>query len=98
MTAPSEARRSLVRTNAPPLPGFTCWNSRILKIVPSTSTCVPLRNWFVVITTHEGSGVASSDHRQLLRERGQDLAALVGHHHKVLDPHAKATGQVHPRL
>ena len=28
-----EARRSFVRTNAPPLPGLTCWNSTILKIV-----------------------------------------------------------------
>ena len=34
ITLPSEARRSFVRTNAPPLPGLTCWNSRILKIVP----------------------------------------------------------------
>ena len=30
ITLPSDARRSLVRTNAPPLPGFTCWNSTIL--------------------------------------------------------------------
>ena len=29
LTLPSSSLRSLVRTNAPPLPGFTCWNSRI---------------------------------------------------------------------
>ncbi len=38
MTAPSLARRSLVRTNAAPLPGLTCWNSITLYTVPSTST------------------------------------------------------------
>src|SRR4051794_26222235 len=50
MTLPSEARRSLVRTNAPPLPGLTCWNSTILKTVPSTSMWAPFLNWLVLIT------------------------------------------------
>src|SRR3954447_9067692 len=49
MTAPSLARRSFVRTNAPPLPGLTCWNSRILKMVPSTSMWLPFLNWLVEI-------------------------------------------------
>ena len=48
MTAPSLARRSFVRTNAPPLPGLTCWNSMILKTVPSTSMWFPFLNWFVL--------------------------------------------------
>src|SRR3954468_15648750 len=51
MTLPSLARRSLVRTNAPPLPGLTCWNSRILKTVPSTSMWLPFLNWLVLIAT-----------------------------------------------
>src|SRR3954453_6365721 len=55
MTAPSDARRSLVRTNAPPLPGLTCWNSRILKIVPSTSMWLPFLNWLVEITGSKAS-------------------------------------------
>src|SRR3954452_17135763 len=50
ITAPSSARLSLVRTKAPPLPGFTCWNSTILKTVPSTSMWVPFLNWLVLIT------------------------------------------------
>ena len=29
ITAPSSTLRSFVRTNAPPLPGLTCWNSTI---------------------------------------------------------------------
>src|SRR6185312_1780383 len=49
MTAPSLERFNFVRTNAPPLPGFTCWNSTILKTVPSTSIWVPFLNWLVLI-------------------------------------------------
>ena len=49
ITAPSLVRRSFVRTNAPPLPGLTCWNSRILKTVPSTSMWLPFLNWLVEI-------------------------------------------------
>ena len=54
ITAPSDERRSFVRTNAPPLPGFTCWNSRILKIVPSTSMWLPFLNWLVEIMWRAG--------------------------------------------
>src|SRR6478672_6259205 len=49
ITLPSAARRSFVRTNAPPLPGLTCWKSTILKIVPSTSMWLPFLNWLVLI-------------------------------------------------
>ena len=49
ITLPSLVRRSLVRTKAPPLPGLTCWNSMILKTVPSTSMWLPFLNWFVEI-------------------------------------------------
>src|SRR6185312_10044710 len=61
ITAPSEARRNLVRTNAPPLPGFTCWNSTILKIVPSTSMWLPFLNWLVLIRANQSfwSGISS---------------------------------------
>src|SRR3954454_19983263 len=50
ITEPSSIRRSLVRTKAPPLPGFTCWKSMILKIVPSISMWDPFLNWLVEIT------------------------------------------------
>src|SRR4051794_7775847 len=55
ITAPSAARRSFVRTNAPPLPGLTCWNSMILKTVPSTSMWFPFLNWLVLITASKPS-------------------------------------------
>ena len=54
ITAPSSIRRSFVRTNAPPLPGLTCWNSMIRKILPSTSMWVPFLNWLVEITAAGG--------------------------------------------
>src|SRR5881275_102201 len=86
ITAPSLARRSLVRTNAPPLPGLTCWNSRILKIVPSTSMWLPLRNWLVEIMRPTSvGGTPSLDDKQLFAQRAQDLAAGFGHGHQVLD-------------
>ena len=40
----------LVRTNAEPLPGFTCWNSMISNGSPSTSIFRPLRNSDVSMT------------------------------------------------
>src|SRR4051794_3355563 len=58
MTAPSAVRRSFVRTNAPPLPGLTCWNSRILKTVPSTSMWLPFLNWLVLIMGLAGQGTS----------------------------------------
>src|SRR3954451_14865315 len=58
ITAPSAARRSFVRTNAPPLPGLTCWNSTILKTVPSTSMWLPFLNWLVEITAIQLRGAA----------------------------------------
>src|SRR6478609_3551088 len=38
---------SFVRTKAPPLPGLTCWNSTMRHVWPSSSICIPLRNWLV---------------------------------------------------
>ena len=48
---------SLVRTNAPPLPGLTCWNSTMRHVWPSSSMCMPLRNWLVETTSAMGAPV-----------------------------------------
>src|SRR4051812_13832780 len=69
ITFPSVARRSFVRTNAPPLPGFTCWNSMILKTVPSTSMWLPFLNWLVEIV-----GISPSNHK--LSVRPKSVAAM----------------------
>src|SRR2546423_322023 len=100
ITAPSLARRSLVRTNAPPLPGFTCWNSMILNTVPSTSMCDPLRNWLVEIMRWASveRWLPLLDDAQVLRDAGEDLGAALGHDDEVLDPHTQLAGQVHAGL
>ena len=50
-TLPRSTALSFVRTNAPPLPGLTCWNSTMRQTTPSTSTCMPFLNWFVLIVS-----------------------------------------------
>src|SRR5205823_5515586 len=46
-TEPELSDFSFVRTNAPPFPGLTCWNSTMRQGSPSSSMCMPFRNWFV---------------------------------------------------
>ena len=46
-TAPESRLRSRERTKAPPLPGFTCWNSMMRQTEPSSWMCIPFRNWLV---------------------------------------------------
>src|SRR6266516_2821222 len=47
-TAPFFTFRSLVRTNAPPFPGFTCWKSMTWKSTPSSSKVIPRLRSFVL--------------------------------------------------
>jgi len=47
-TAPESMFLTLVRTNAPPLPGLTCWNPTMRQTPPSSSMCIPFLNWFVL--------------------------------------------------
>src|SRR5919205_596213 len=42
-TLPVTTFFSLVRTNAPPLPGLTCWNSTTFQSWPSMLSTTPLR-------------------------------------------------------
>src|SRR6476646_10503804 len=58
---------SSVRTNAPPLPGLTCWNSTMRQVWPSSSMCMPLRNWLVETTSAMG---AECSHGQTARVPG----------------------------
>src|SRR6266550_3838668 len=46
-TEPESSDFSFVRTNAPPLPGFTCWKSTIRQVWPSSSMCMPVRKSLV---------------------------------------------------
>ena len=48
-TLPFFKLRNLVRTNAPPFPGLTCWNSTTVKSPLSSSSVIPFFRSFVVI-------------------------------------------------
>src|SRR4051794_2440173 len=110
ITAPDSRFLSFVRTNAPPLPGFTCWKSMIRHTVPRCSMCIPFLNWFVLTISAMTAGGyllllperrrarPLADREQVLRERGQDLAPLLGHDDQILDATPPHTGEVEPRL
>src|SRR3954466_16042666 len=52
-TWPVSTFLSLVRTNAPPLPGLTCWNSTTFHSTPSRSRVMPFFRSLVVATEAE---------------------------------------------
>src|SRR5918999_1771290 len=95
-TAPESSAFSFVRTNAPPLPGFTCWNSTMRQAAPSSWMCMPFLNWLVE-TTSAMAAPSLADGDQLLSELRQPLAAAVRDQHHVLDPDAAAPRQVDAR-
>ena len=47
-TLPDSTFFSVVRTNAPPLPGLTCWNSTTVQSWPSILSTRPFLRSFVV--------------------------------------------------
>src|SRR6187549_2214269 len=78
ITAPVRTFLSLVRTNAPPLPGFTCWNSTTFMRLPSRLSVMPfLRSLVVAIPSPYQVSV---DH---LGQDGQRDAA--GAQHQVVE-------------
>src|SRR6266508_86242 len=112
-TAPVLTFRSFVRTKAPPLPGFTCWNSITWNRVPSSSSVIPffkslvetltwLLRWWAGIGSRRpksrgGRDVASRREEVLTRPR-EGPAPVHRHLDHVLDPDPAHTGKVHARL
>src|SRR5437763_5419819 len=80
---------SLVRTNAPPLPGFTCWNSTTFHSTPSRSSVMPFLRSFVVATAARLLYL-----EKIPRGRGERLGAVGTDEHGVLDPDPAPAGQV----
>src|SRR4051812_11694185 len=97
-TLPVSRALSFVRTNAPPLPGLTCWNSTIRQTVPSIPMCIPLRNWLVLIVSATRGPRPSPCVHEGLRVTREHLVPVVGHDDQVLDAHAEPIGKVHARL
>src|SRR5438132_460379 len=78
-TEPLSIDFTFVRTNAPPLPGLTCWNSTMRHTEPSSSMCIPFLNWFV-LTTSATARQSTRSLRALLAEtaRSRSLAPRPG--------------------
>src|SRR6266540_4542664 len=95
-TAPLSRFFTFVRTNAPPLPGFTCWNSTIRQTPPSSSMCIPFLNWFVL--TVSAIGTSLGNRHEFLGEHGQHLAAVLRDDDQILDPDPAEAGEVDPRF
>ena len=66
-----------MRTNAPPLPGLTCWNSTIRKSWPSISMCDPFLNCAVLITARRVAAPAPA-RRSAGRVRRRVLGGVAG--------------------
>src|SRR5215469_9484810 len=94
-TAPVRKFFSFVRTNAPPLPGFTCWNSTTVMSPSGRFRAMPFLRSFVETLTGPSS-LARDDER--LRGLGQRHRAVVGDVHVVLDPDATEPREVHAGL
>src|SRR5947209_6262034 len=76
-TAPESRPFSFVRTNAPPLPGFTCWKSTMRHGWPSSSMCMPFLNWFVLTVS-----ATAQDGSDLRLPCGQDLPCSFSVFHR----------------
>src|SRR3954464_10503100 len=96
MTAPVRTFFSLVRTKAPPLPGFTCWNSTTEKSPSGRSRLMPLRRSLVLMLMTACSLLSLDD--QLFRGVGQRDRSRLGHDHRVLDADAAVLGEIDTRL
>src|SRR5450756_302802 len=62
-TFPESTFLSLVRTNAPPLPGLTCWNSTTAQSWPSKLSTVPFFRSLVVATRHPVASMGIAERR-----------------------------------
>src|SRR5579863_3802257 len=111
-TLPDRTFLSLVRTNAPPLPGLTCWKSTTLQSWPSRFSVMPFLRSLVVATSKVSPGCRGADRQGLQDEqlpwghglgRGEQLTGGRGpgpgtHHQGVLNPDTAHAGQVDTRL
>src|SRR3954469_18770830 len=94
-TLPDSRFLSLVRTKAPPLPGFTCWNSTTFQRSPSRSRVMPFFRSFVVATPVSPFRYEyRSDLEQLACRHRQQLRPVRTDDDSVLDADTAPTGQV----
>src|SRR5215207_3538277 len=95
-TAPPDTFLSLVRTNAPPLPGLTCWNSTtVTRPSDGRFRAMPFLKSLDEMLNEQSSGESDD---QVLGEGRERLGAVRGDDHRVLDAHAAHTGEIHAGL
>src|SRR5271169_375557 len=82
MTAPLRTFLSFVRTKAPPLPGFTCWNSTTLNRPSGRSRLMPFFRSLVETAMN------------VLCEAGQGACAVLGHDQGVLHADPAVPGNI----
>src|SRR4051812_31235994 len=102
-TLPVSTCLSVVRTKAPPLPGFTCWNAVTVHSWPSRLRTSPFFRSLVVATSLQspvsifgsifGSGPPSDGH-EVLGAQGEEFGLPSPHDERVLDAHATAPREV----
>src|SRR5829696_2026601 len=92
-TLPDSTFFSLVRTNAGPLPGLTCWNSTMDHSCPSMFRTSPFLK-SAVDATAVLLLVSQRQNGQLLGELGKQVGRRLAHHQRVLDADTAAIGQV----
>src|ERR1700730_2694363 len=93
-TEPLDTLRSFVRTNAPPFPGFTCWNSMtVTRPSDGRFSAMPFFRSLVEMLTSIRSWKEDSQD-QILRELGEGIGAVGGDDHRVLDAYSAHAGQV----
>src|SRR5215468_4815530 len=92
-TAPPETFLSLVRTNAPPLPGLTCWNSTTVTR-PSDGRLRAMPFFRSLVEMLKGQPLD----QQALRKCGEGIGAVRGDDDRVLDADAAHTREIHAGL
>src|SRR5579859_7831757 len=110
-TLPDMTFLSLVRTNAPPLPGLTCWKSTTFQSWPSRFSVMPFLRSLVVATSvfspgYRGPNSGSEDEQLPWGHglgRGEQVTGSRGagpgtDHQGVLNPDAAPARQVDTRL
>src|SRR5690606_39082187 len=97
-TLPASTFFSLVRTNAPPLPGLTCWHSTTdhSARTSSVSTMPFVRS--LVVATRSLPRVAALKDEQLLGRLGEKFRLSPAGHQGVLDADTAPAREVEPRL
>src|SRR5580698_5286463 len=109
-TLPDITFFSLVRTNAGPLPGLTCWNSTTFHSCPSRFSVMPFFRSLVLATgrlhalqdeqfaVRRKQGRRRLCHRSLRHRSQCPGPAVCRYDQHVLDADAPLAGQVHTRL